>query len=427
MNDLPSIRQRLSQALVGISIAWGLAVSVVVWFAVHHEVGELLDSTLQESAEIIYGLLSFNAAQLPLNGGGALPAPVHDEQLVWQIVGADQRVLLRSHRAPDLALVDQPTQGLASVSDAWRVYGMPFDASGRRLYVAQRAKAREQTRLEAAFVTCGSALVVGAMCALWLRSRASKELQPVAEMSDAVTRYDPLHGHAHLAKPRRSELVAMHHAITDLGTRLARQLSNERAFSAHAAHALRTPLAGMVAQLAVAQRELPPEAQPRLQRTREAADRLRRVVTALLTLFRTGTELSWQSVDVNELVRNLHFEKLRLVSSEALFIEADPDLLAAALLNLLDNSVKHGAQTVMLSGYVDSKSSCLYIHDDGAGMPAARLAQIQAALKEQRYEGEMGLGLMLADLVARAHGGSLRLHASSSGCKMELCFARRPL
>ena len=143
MTALPSIRQRLSQALVGISIVWGVAVSGVVWFAVHHEVGELLDSTLQESAEILFGLLSFNAAQLPLQGGGALPAPVHDEQLVWQIVDADQRVLLRSHRAPDQALVDRSSRGFSSVSDAWRVFAMPFDGNGRR-----RAAAREMARCQ---------------------------------------------------------------------------------------------------------------------------------------------------------------------------------------------------------------------------------------------------------------------------------------
>ncbi|MGS0754018.1 hypothetical protein ACVBEH_04260 [Roseateles sp. GG27B] len=70
-----------------------------------HEVDDLLDNTLQESAEIL-GPVAFNAAQLPLSAsGGAMPAPVHDERLVWQIVSASHQVLLRSHRAPDRVLV----------------------------------------------------------------------------------------------------------------------------------------------------------------------------------------------------------------------------------------------------------------------------------------------------------------------------------
>ena len=50
---LPSIRQRLSRALIGVSIGWGIAVSAVVWFAVRHEVDDLLDNAVQESAEIL--------------------------------------------------------------------------------------------------------------------------------------------------------------------------------------------------------------------------------------------------------------------------------------------------------------------------------------------------------------------------------------
>ncbi|MBK9362956.1 MAG: hypothetical protein IPM99_18555 [Rubrivivax sp.] len=66
----------------------------------------------------------------------------------------------------------------------------------------------------------------------------------------------------------------MHDAIEALGERLARRVANERAFGAHSAHALRTPLAGIDLQLAVAEREAPPALQPRLARARgrDAAD-----------------------------------------------------------------------------------------------------------------------------------------------------------
>jgi two-component system OmpR family sensor kinase len=426
MNALPSIRRRLAQSLIGISLAWGLAVSVVVWLSVRHEVDELLDSTLQESAEILFGLLGFHATQLPLQGGGALPAPVHDEQLVWQIVSAERRVLLRSHRAPDAPLLDVQTRGFASVADAWRVYAMPFDDTGRVLFVAQRAGARRAAQLDAAAFTAGAALAVGLLCAVWLRARVRRELATVAELSDAVSHYDPVNGSAQLAKARRAELVPMHHAITDLGARLAQRLANERAFTAHAAHALRTPLAGMVAQLAVAQRELPPEAQPRLQRTREAADRLRRVVNALLTLFRAGAEPKWQAVDMAVLVSHLPFDGLTVTVSGAELVEADPDLLAAALLNLLDNALRHGAGQVAVRAVADGVETCLTLHDDGSGLAEAHRLRLQAALDQQHYEDTTGLGLMLADRVARAHGGSLHLLPVSAGCCVQLRLGPAP-
>ena len=74
-----------------------------------------------------------------------------------------------------------------------------------------------------------------------------------------------------LPRPLRQELVPMVNAISGLGDRLASHVAHERAFAAHAAHALRTPLAGMDAQLAVAIRQCDPAVRGRLEQTREAA------------------------------------------------------------------------------------------------------------------------------------------------------------
>ena len=47
-------------------------------------------------------------------------------------------------------------------------------------------------------------------------------------------------------------------------------------------------------------------------------------------------------------------------------------------------------------------------------MAPARREALQAALDSQRYEDHTGLGLMLADMVARAHGGGVRLPPSAA-------------
>jgi two-component system OmpR family sensor kinase len=420
MIALPSIRKRLAQALLVISLVWGLAVSALVWFSVRDEVDELLDSTLQESAEILFGLLSYNAKQLPLEGGGSLPAPLHDEQLVWQIVDPQRGVLLRSHRAPNEPLTMMTGRGFGSVAKAWRVYAMPFDHQGRMLYVAQRNSARSEAKIDAAAYTAAGTLLIGLLCAVWLRARIRQELATVAELSDAVAQYDPIQHPRHLAKARRAELVPMHHAITALGDSLAQRMANERAFTAHAAHALRTPLAGLVAQLAVAQRELPAAVQPRLQRTRQAAERLRRVVGALLTLFRTGSEPQRQSLVLHSLLGSLFFEGLAINADEGPALVADPDLLAAALLNLLDNALKHGATQVQVTEIAQDDSHSIVLQDNGSGLDEADRQRLQTALDAQDYEGKTGLGLMLADRVARAHGGQLRLLSSNAGCRVEL-------
>jgi signal transduction histidine kinase len=420
--DPPSIHRRLSSALVGISFAWGLAVAATVGLVVHHAVDDLLDSALHESAEVLQGLLAYQPGQLPL-AGGALPEPPHDERVVWQVVGPHDAVLFRSHQAPMRPLNTGQLVGFADQGDDWRVFGVPLDGQGRVLYVAQRGRERRAARLDAMLVVVPAALLVGLLGAYWLRVRVRRELRPINELSSAVKEFDPLKPGSTLVDATRAELVPMHHAISELGGRLARRVATERAFVAHAAHALRTPLATMAANLAVAQRRASPDDRAQLQRTRDAADRLRRVVSALLTMFRTGGEAQRQAVNLDDLVSQLPFAELDLQIQPDASVSADPDLLAAALMNLLDNAQRHGATTVEFT--VDCEPSGLtrlQLRDNGRGMVDSERSRLQEALDRQDYASLTGLGLMLADLVARAHEGRLLLQRQpgQAGCTIEM-------
>jgi signal transduction histidine kinase len=118
-------------------------------------------------------------------------------------------------------------------------------------------------------------------------------------------------------------------------------------------------------------------------------------------------------------------------------LQADPDLLAAALLNLLDNAQRHGAQrvTVSVAGPASDDATAeadrdattrITLQDDGSGLPEAHRLRLQAALDAQNYEGTTGLGLMLADRVARAHGGSLHLLPVTAGCCVDMRLGPPP-
>lgn len=434
---LPSLRGRLARVLVAASLAWGLAVAAVVWALVRHEVDEFMDASLREAAEILHGVLQPQAAALPLDGdGGAMPAPPHRERLLWQLVRADGRVLLRSHRAPAQPLAEAPRRGFGRSADGWRLYTMPLQSprdGALALVVAQDPKERDGARLEASLVVVGAATAVGLACALALAIGVGRQLRPLAALSAAVARFDPLTPGAALPPAGLRELAPMHDAIESLAARLARRVANERAFSAHAAHALRTPLAGLDVQLAVALREAPEALRTRLERSREAVGRLQRVVAALLTLFRAGGEPAREPMVLAELLPQLPFDGLALVGDDDTPLDADPDLLAAALLNLLDNARRHGARqvTVRVEPAGDGAQR-IVVQDDGRGMPAAERERLAAALQAQQYDALPGLGLMLADLVARAHGGALELPApdggaptgtAPSGCRIVLRLA----
>lgn len=427
MSRLPSIRLRLTRLLVAVALGWGLLVSVVVWLAVRHEVDELLDETLQASAEVLGRLLSVDRLN-PKDPAPEVSDPVagRHEHYAWQLIGPGGQVLLRSARAPQQAWLSLPLPGFSDAADGWRLYGLPLDGGEHVLYVAQARDERLEAQAEVAWSSIVAALAIGAAGAWWLRRRVLRELQPLAELPQVLDRYEPLPPAVPLPPASHRELAPVHEAIEALGQRLARRVANEQAFSAHVAHALRTPLAGIDTQLAVAQREAGPELQPRLARAREAAGRLARVVSALLALFRSGTELHWQLIDLPSLVERLPHDALALQLPPGAAVRADADLLTAALINLIDNAVRHGARSLQLQMLGGPDGQRLRLLDDGRGVDAERRADLDQALRSQAYEGRMGLGLMLADLVARAHGGALSLPAVAAGFAVELRLGLPP-
>lgn len=416
MSRLPSIATRLARMLLASTLLWSVAVSLAVWLAVRHEVGELLDDTLQGAAEAMRP--SLEGDMLPRNGTAGHPPG--SDRYAWQVVshagGAPARVLAHSSRAPQTAFVATPTAGFVQATD-WRVFGTALGHDGRMLYVAQSRAEQLEAALEVGFDAALATLAVALLAHLWLRARAVHELAPVQRLSQRLQQHDLLAPGATLGPAERAELQPVHAAIDALAAQLARRLAAERAFSAHAAHSLRTPLAGIDAQLAVALREAPPALQPRLQRVRAAAGRLQRVVAALLALFRSGVDLQREPLDLAALLGRLPVEGLVVTVEPGARIEADADLLSAALLNLLDNALRHGATRIVVASPAPGR---LRLHDDGPGVDAPRRQALQDAVDAGGGEPGGGLGLMLADLVARAHGGRLTLPASDHGFVVEL-------
>ncbi|TAH48301.1 MAG: HAMP domain-containing histidine kinase [Betaproteobacteria bacterium] len=424
---LPSIRERVTRTLFLSAVFWGALMTAAVWWVIGHEIDELMDHRLRESAEMFQHALAI----APDEGRErAIPQEhaEYEDYLVWQLIDRDNgAVLRRSHKAPAVALRTEAGAGFLNTADGrWRLVTLDFDpAPNRFLLVAQSEWERSEARAEATLYTLGSALLMGILAYLLANWRLHRELRPLNELSSAVQRYDPLLPGTAPDSSSRAELAPIEQAVRDLGQRLALRIVSERAFTAHAAHALRTPLAGMDAQLAIALKEAPVDLQPRLRRIREAATRLSRVMQALLTMFRSGIEPARQAVTLAEVLAPLPFDPLRLEVVEDAPLHADPDLMSAVLMNLLDNALRHHARCVRLGVTAAAGWNRLWVQDDGEGCAGERLQRLRDALDRQDYgSGSQlrGLGLILADLVARAHHGRLELRDVDEGFRIELSW-----
>jgi signal transduction histidine kinase len=180
----------------------------------------------------------------------------------------------------------------------------------------------------------------------------------------------------------------------------------------------------------------PAELAPRLKLATEAAHRLAGVVQALLTMTRTSDTIRRRSFDAVELAnvaagRRIAIDATQLEAAGRL--HGDPDLLAVAVANLIDNAERHGAIHARVRAGERGDQQFIEVADDGPGLSQDRLAQIERALHSYDSTGEinpaLGLGLTLALTVARAHKGSLSLGCAESarpGLCVRLAWPKAP-
>ncbi|KQW41273.1 MULTISPECIES: HAMP domain-containing sensor histidine kinase [unclassified Roseateles] len=408
---LPTIARRLLWVTAVGSLVIALAMSAAAVLTVDAEVDELLDDGLQASAALLAPLL--------IEPGAALaptpPDPEGELRFAWAWYDSAGRLVRASPGAEPGAW--QSAGSGFSDRHHWRLYGLALRGEQGLLVVAQTRAERHEARREVSSYALLAGLAMTLLCLPLLAWRAQQELRPLLRLGERLAdfdagRADPRRLPAQLGSAERGELLPVHEALASISLRLGERLDFEREFSAQAAHLLRTPLAGIEAQLAVALREQPD--QLRLQRVRQASQRLQHLVLALLRLFRAEPELQRKPLEVRTLLTGLQLGELELDDGPPCPLDADPELLAAALLNLVDNAQRHGATRLTLSAIPGG----LRLVDNGHGVTPERLDALRAKLQPNQHSS--GLGLRLALLVARAHGGRIELPGVERGFAVEL-------
>jgi signal transduction histidine kinase len=237
----------------------------------------------------------------------------------------------------------------------------------------------------------------------------------------------------------RLPVPASHDEIHRLGTtlnemldRLDAGLLRERRFVADASHELRTPLALLKAELELALRRprTPEEQTAALRSAAEEADRLVGLAEGLLLLATAeDAALRREPVAARELVARV-VARFGVEAGEAEGeLDADPVRLEAALGNLVENALRHGAPPVVVSARREGDRIVLAVADAGPGFPPGFLERAFdrfARADDARTEPGAGLGLAIAAAVARAHGGEATArNLSGAGAEVALVLPAR--
>jgi two-component system sensor histidine kinase TctE len=243
------------------------------------------------------------------------------------------------------------------------------------------------------------------------------------------------------AVPR--ELMPFAQALNDLLARVRELLMRERHFASTAAHQLRTPLAGL--QLGLDRAANCPD----LASTRAALEELKvttlrtaRLLQQLLALSRLDPDVRGSAalveVDLTEIARAVGEAYMDAAQAKRVELELDapehgvrvhgqPDLLAEALGNLIDNAIRHTPAGGRISVVVGAHPPELSVVDSGTGIRPGDAEKIfDRFVRGQGIAGEgSGLGLAVVKDIAKLHHAEVLLKppAATHGAWFVIRFA----
>ena len=300
----------------------------------------------------------------------------------------------------------------------------------------------------------------------WAVRRA---LRPLMELRDAVERRSPRDLSPLDPQASPDEVRPLVLSLNRLFDLVNAQAQSQARFVADAAHQLRTPLAGLQAQVeawaqsvnrsgkadwrdrspgsgefssALGAAEITLSAE-QINKLRGAARRTSQLANQLLALSRVDARSAntqdMQRVDLQQLCEVQLENHLDAASSKSIDLGLDMApalatghewLLRELLGNLADNAIKYtltGGRVTLRCGVGQPDSErpmqpFLEVEDDGPGVPPQeRHRVLERFYRVQGTTGDgSGLGLAIAAEIARLHQGTLQLESGSAGCGLRV-------
>lgn len=429
----PSLRRRLLFLLSGtVLLAW-TATALFSYFDARHEIGEMLDAHLAQSAGLIAAQLEHEIEE---DRGEIVPRQYRQERkIAYQVWDRSDALRLRSASAPETRLSDRDEGYADAVIDGkrWRIFSRR-DESGRFVVqVGERYELRDELAESVAGHLMHPLAVALPALALLIWFAVGAGLAPLGRLAGEVGRRAP----DNLAPLDEShtprEVRPLLGALNTLFARLRASIEQERRFTADAAHELRTPLAAVKTQAQVALGAVDAEERARaLAHVVTGTDRAAHLVEQLLMLARLDPQTALAQARPASL-RDLAAEcvaaqapaaaqknvEMGLVAEDDGLIAGDSTLLSVLLRNLVDNAVRYsptGGEIEVGIGREEG-TVVLRVTDNGPGIPEAERSRVFERFYRVLGSGEegSGLGLSIVKRIADLHQASIELAGGPRG------------
>lgn len=420
------LQARLALGLgLALTLVW-LGTAALTALSLRHEMEEVFDASLEETAQRLLPLAVLEITNREAGDGDQHLAPIraHAEVLTYLVRDATGAVLMRSHAADPAAFPDWTGPGF-SQNATHRFYAEDTLQGTIRLTLAEPLAQRQQVVgeilmrqiLPLALMIPLTLAIVGLSVALGLsglrRFRARLAAREARDLSPLPVADLP------------AEMQSFGATLNGLLARLDAAFEAERSFAANAAHELRTPLAGAIAQIQRLKQET--QEAPVIARAaaiEETLKRLTRLSERLLQLARAegGKLRADQAADLRPVARLLVEDlgrnapgRLRLSLPEVPVLSTlDPDAFGILLRNLVENALRHGAQDAPVQITLTGDAT-LSVANPGPVVPPETLARLTDRFVRDSSGDGSGLGLAIVAAIAGRIGGGLTLASPRPG------------
>jgi signal transduction histidine kinase len=266
-----------------------------------------------------------------------------------------------------------------------------------------------------------------ALLSLWAAKRLAAPLTRFAEAANQFT-VDGLHHELREEGPFEIERAAR--ALNEMRARIKSLVDDRTRMLAAVGHDLRTPITRLLLraedivdpalrrQFIADLRNLGGMLESALSFLREQSVRSEVVKTDLSSLLQSVCD---NFADVGA--------RVDFVGPLRCPVDCDPDQIARAMTNLIENAVKFGRSAIVRLKSATAHTIEIEVEDNGPGIPDAEKEKVfepfyrADAARRSNERGGFGLGLSIARAIAKAHGGSLILtDATPSGLIARFSF-----
>ena len=249
-----------------------------------------------------------------------------------------------------------------------------------------------------------------------------KQITPIIDLADAMQAFGKGRTDVELRLRGAREVRAATEAFLAMKQRIERHVEQRTAMLTGISHDLRTILTRFRLELSLLDAD--PEHVAALKRD---VDEMQHMLNDYMEFMRGADSEPARETDLCALLRDVMAGlkpgdktlDLPCPAGEVL-LQARPRALKRALLNVLENALRHARKTVRVQIRQEKARICLFIDDDGPGIPEAereRVFRPFVRLDDARNldAAGTGLGLSIARDIVHSHGGRMRLADSPLG------------